>query len=58
MKFLGTYQDSGKIYSHGNYTINSEQNTTWNLVKTAGSATGSNGVMVWGLQNGYLVIFY
>ena len=58
INFAGTYQDSGKIYEHGAYTLPPNQNTTWTFVKHAGSATGSNGIVVWNLPSASLVLFY
>ena len=47
MKSGGFYQDSGKIYRHGEYELNFNESTSWYFTKHAGTATGTNGVNVW-----------
>lgn len=61
LKARGFYQDSGKIYRHGEYELEFNETTSWYFTKHAGSATGSNGVNLWQILDGRgytLVIFY
>lgn len=61
MKSKGFYQDSGKIYRHGDYELAFNESTSWYFTKHAASATGSTGVNVWQIEDGNkysLIIFY
>jgi hypothetical protein len=60
IRVSGTYQDSGKIFEsgHGLTYIPARKSTSWEFVKHAGSATGSNGVLIIDLPQKSLVIFY
>lgn len=59
IQFIESYEDSGKIESYGEpFTLPTDKAAVWRFVKHAGSATGSNGVLVYNLPDASLTIFY
>jgi hypothetical protein len=61
IQLTGRYEDSGKIWDeegHGEKYLGAKKSTSWEFVKHSGSATGSNGVVIYNLPQKSLVIFY